>query len=372
MEEAPIPINIPNEKTFELTSNKNNKFKLTFKNIKSSSLFISAFFNDEIIKIFYEAEYPLEKIKENKAFYSYDKIEEILAELFILIDEKKIHLIEEELAKIKIKFDLPFKKYQNIEFIIKEKEKTNEEKIDELYNIIIKQNKEIQNLKSNLSTIKTKLDNIAINNNELNQRITKLENDNKQLIKTNNFEEKIITDLKSTIIQSIDSIDFIIDRLRNTPKLKNKKINFNLLFKATTNGQLASDFHKKCDGKVQQLIFIKTTEGETFGGYTKVGFRNRGNAYKDNNAFVFSCYNKKIYNIKKEQNAIMDYQNNGPCFYSNGDYIIYIPNKMFDDLSNTCSISSSYYEGMTMDYEINNGEKYFNIQEIEVYQVLYN
>ena len=125
-------------------------------------------------------------------------------------------------------------------------------------------------------------------------------------------------------------------------------------------------------GKVQQLVFIKTTEGEIFGGYTKVGFRNRGNAYKDNKAFVFSCFNKKIYNIKKEQNAIMDFQNNGPCFYSNGDYIIYIPNKMFDDLSNTCSISSSYYEGMTMDYEINNGDKYFNIQEIEVYQILYN
>jgi len=372
MEEAPIPINIPSEKSFELTSNKNNKFILTFKNIKSTSIFISAVFNDEIIKIFYESEFILEKIKENMAFYSYDKIEEILAELFFLIDEGKIHLIEEEGNKIKIKFDLPFKKYKNIDFVIKQKEKTNEEKIDELYNIIIKQNKEIQNLKSNLNIAKTKLENIEINNKELNKRIIKLENDNKQIINTNNFEEKIIISLKSTIIQSLDKIDFIIDRLQNSPKLKNKKISFNLLFKATSDGQLASDFHKKCDGKVQQLIFIKTTEGEMFGGYTKVGFRNRGNAYKDNNAFVFSCFNKKIYNIKKEQNAIMDYQNNGPCFYSNGDYIIYIPNKMFDDLSNTCSISSSYYEGMTMDYEINNGDKYFNIQEIEVYQVLYN
>ena len=68
----------------------------------------------------------------------------------------------------------------------------------------------------------------------------------------------------------------------------------------------------------------------------------------------------------------MDYQNNGPCFYSNGDYIIYIPNKMFDDLSNTCSISSSYYEGMTMDYEINNGDKFFRAKEVEIYQIVFN
>ena len=371
MEEAPIPTDTPKEKTFELNSNKNNKFIITFRNIESSSLLISAVFDDQILKIFYETEFTLEKIKENKAFISYDKIEEILSELFILIDEGKIHLMEEK-NNICIKFDLPFQKYKKIVFVIEEKKKTNEEKINELYNIIIKQNKEITFLKTNLNLMKSKLENIEINNKDLNKIMIKLENENKQILNNNNFEEKIITNLKSKIIDSFDKIDFIINRLQDSPKLKNKKISFNLLFKATTDGQLASDFHKKCDGKVQQLIFIKTTEGETFGGYTKVGFRNRGNAFKDNNAFVFSCYNKKIYNIKKEQNAIMDFQSNGPCFYSNGDYIIYIPNKMFDDLSYTCSISSSYYEGMTMDYEINNGDKYFNIQEIEVYQILYN
>ena len=365
MEEAPIPINIINEKSFELNSNKDNKFILTFKNIKSASLFISAVLECEYIKIFYENEYSLEKIKENKAFISYDKIDEILAELFILIEQGKIHLTEEKGNIINITFDLPFQKYKNMDFILKEKKKTNEEKIDELYNIIITQNKEIKNLKTDLNNIKAKLDNIGINNNGLNNRILKLKNEN-------NYEDNAIINTKSDIFKSFEEIDFIIDRLKNTPRLKNKKIFFNLLFKATIDGQLASDFHKKCDGKVQQLVFIKTTEGEIFGGYTKIGFRNRGKAFQDNNAFIFSLFTRKIYNIKKDQNAIMDFQNNGPCFYSNGDYIIYIPSKMFDDLSNTCGISSSYFEGMKMDFEINNGEKYFNIQEIEVYQILYN
>ena len=144
MEEAPIPIDILNEKTFDLISNKGNKYIITFKNIKSSSLLISAIFNDGIIQIFYEGEFPLKNIQENKSFISYDKIDDILEELFPLIDEGKIHLIEkvQNKAIINIKFDLPFKKNKSLDFSINEKKKTNEEKIEELYNIIITENKE--------------------------------------------------------------------------------------------------------------------------------------------------------------------------------------------------------------------------------------
>ncbi len=52
--------------------------------------------------------------------------------------------------------------------------------------------------------------------------------------------------------------------------------------------------------------------------------------------------------------------------------MIHIPSKMFDGQSYICKMSQSYFNGITSDFEINNGEKYFNIQEIEVYQILYN
>ena len=84
------------------------------------------------MKKFFESEYSLETIKKNKAFAFYETIEEILSELFPLIDEGKIHLIEEGNNIIKINFDLPFKKFKNIEFIINEKKKTDLEKINEL------------------------------------------------------------------------------------------------------------------------------------------------------------------------------------------------------------------------------------------------
>lgn len=35
-----------------------------------------------------------------------------------------------------------------------------------------------------------------------------------------------------------------------------------LLFKATRDGQHCSKFHNKCDNRIQQLVFIKTTKGE--------------------------------------------------------------------------------------------------------------
>ena len=84
----------------------------------------------------------MEKIQENKDFSIYDTLDKILAELFPLIDVGKIHLREEEGNSINIKFDLPLKKLKNINFLVKEKKKEKNEKINELYKFVITQNKE--------------------------------------------------------------------------------------------------------------------------------------------------------------------------------------------------------------------------------------
>ena len=138
------------QKTFKITSDKENKYIVTFKNIKSTLLLIEAEFDDENNKTFFESEFTLDKIKENKIFYFYDSIDEILEELYPLINEKKIQLIEEQGNKIEIIFDLPLKKYKNLKFLINEKKKTSDEEIDNLNNIISTKNKGIKDLKSNL------------------------------------------------------------------------------------------------------------------------------------------------------------------------------------------------------------------------------
>jgi hypothetical protein len=45
---------------------------------------------------------------------------------------------------------------------------------------------------------------------------------------------------------------------------------------------------------------------------------------------------------------------------------------MFEEEGHTSLVSQSNYEGITLDYELNNGEQSFYIQEIEIYQVLFN
>ena len=110
------------EKVFELISNKGNYFIITLMN-KQSSLFIIAVLNHDINKKFYENNISLERIKEkNKAFAFYESIDEILSELFPLIDKGNVRIIE-EMNFIRITFDLPLQKFNNISFIVNEKKK---------------------------------------------------------------------------------------------------------------------------------------------------------------------------------------------------------------------------------------------------------
>ena len=97
MEEVPIIKDDKNRKTFELTSDKENKYVFIFKNIKSTSLLINSIFDDGVVKTFFETEFTLDKIKENKAFLFYDIIDEILEELFPLMKIKSIFLKKKEI-----------------------------------------------------------------------------------------------------------------------------------------------------------------------------------------------------------------------------------------------------------------------------------
>ena len=175
---------------------------------------------------------------------------------------------------------------------------------------------------------------------------------------------------QSNIIESYNDIEFIKTYLKTEEN--SKKLSLNLIYQATKDGQNSSDFHKKCDGISPLLIFIKTTKGLIFGGYTKEGFQSREKIVVDNKAFVFSISNKKIYKVKKDKNALHDYKTSGPSFIGSGWYNIYIPQKMLEDNSTTCPVGDSHYEGITKDYELNNGKKIFKNQEIEAYKILLN
>ena len=193
---------------------------------------------------------------------------------------------------------------------------------------------------------------------EINELIKKIQNFGKiNEISKCNLESEIIT----------EEIDFDFIKKRLNPE--NKNIEFHLIYKCNENNDSPKIFHEKCDGKQNVIVFIETNEGIKFGGYTSIGFNSKSCDTKDNKAFIFSIDKKKIYNVKKDHNAIHCFSGYGPCFCGTSSFNIYIDNNNF--LKQKCHTSkclNNTYE-INSDFELNNAKEYFYIKKLEIFQV---
>ena len=91
---------------------------------------------------------------------------------------------------------------------------------------------------------------------------------------------------------------------------------------------------------------------------------------KDPNAFVFSLNKMKIYeNMKKDNNAVCHSPNWGPIFRSEA-FAVWDQDFFSFHRHTIGTKSQSNYGVMNEDYEINNGDQYFSIKELEVFQIL--
>lgn len=66
-----------------------------------------------------------------------------------------------------------------------------------------------------------------------------------------------------------------------------------LMYRATTDGFLAKDFHRKCDFVANTLTVVKTTTGNIFGGFTTRHWKTKKLTLKDADAFIYSLVNKE-------------------------------------------------------------------------------
>ena len=180
------------------------------------------------------------------------------------------------------------------------------------------------------------------------------------------FKEKLMKSLisQSNIIRNTFEIDFLLNKL-----IKINPLAFTLLYKGSQDTDNCKAFHQKCDGQKNILLFILTSKNYIFGGYTSAGFDSSGNAKKDMESFLFSVDFQKIYNIKEEQYAIFCNKNCGPifCGKSDGLYNICVPDKYFRNYSSTCKKGVPF--NTTEPFELNHGEKEFQVMELEVYKI---
>ena len=94
---------------------------------------------------------------------------------------------------------------------------------------------------------------------------------------------------------------------------------------------------------------------------------------KDDLSFLFSVKNRKIYNIKKVEKSTCC-KNDVTINFFNGTSsypTLCIPDHFFETQSNTCEKNDTSYKDFTTDYELNNGNQYFFVSEMEIYQVNY-
>ena len=207
--------------------------------------------------------------------------------------------------------------------------------------------------------------------NEITLEITEL----KERIK--NLESKSSA-IKSNIIKKKEDLDFLIERLKkvdlnlNENNIKeeneNLSISLNLLYRATRDGDESKQFHSKCDNFKNTLVVVKTKKGLRFGGFTCETWNGNGVDKKDKNAFCFSLDKKKIYNSIHNKNAIFACPDFGPAFEN---CIFEIKDKCFE-FGGLCSDESqNYFDNHQSLCEINNGEEQFDVEDIEVFLVLF-
>ena len=185
----------------------------------------------------------------------------------------------------------------------------------------------------------------------------------------NEISESLIFDSK--IIQSLNSIDFILNYIRQNDKSFSFN-NIKLLYRGSRDGDSTKTCHKLCDDKQNILIIMKSDTGYKFGGYSKIGFKTINDRSKreykiDNNCFLFSINLNKIYPVIKDDAIICHISDKmGLCF--NGS-LGFEDNFLHKERKIGLFIKKRF-NGFKDKFEINGGKEVFRIVELEVFQLL--
>ena len=178
-----------------------------------------------------------------------------------------------------------------------------------------------------------------------------------------NFSEEIkkIVSFQKNLFDSLINFDQSLVKTW----LNNKNFISELLFRKTRDGSTPDDFHNKCDNKGKTIIFIETTKGYKFGGYTEMNWDTSNSSKVHDSIFIFSFDNRKKY-IAKKIGAICGNKNYGPWFGNNYPEIVF--NSTLDKgRSWDNQIQNIFVSGK----ELTKGEEFWEVKELEVFKIEY-
>ena len=176
-------------------------------------------------------------------------------------------------------------------------------------------------------------------------------------------------------------LQFIIDKVeKNIPEFRLINLQIKVKIEYEINPNLIKDdniqniideFYKKSNNIKNLIFLIKTSKNKLFGGFTQIGFKlnktmnknERFSSYNDSNAFIFSLDKMKIFDlVQKNNDCIFCYKEGLPQFK---DQIIFEKNNIKVGYTGKKNAGFS----VDNDYELNSGEKKFNISQIELISI---
>ena len=362
MSEAPTvgQIDRSTEKIIQVKKDNNNIF--FYLKIKENNLIISTEIKDSLISHFYDTTVSMQDIQKNKYFLQFDTLEEILNEL-ILKSQTKNPILEKDNNIIILRIALNSSKFKDIDFILKEKNKTDNDKFREIFDIVIDIKKENSELKKEINYLKSERIKINEQINDFKEQI-KILNDFKNKIEE---EEKRQETKKGEELEKLFGNSTILNNSQDKMKIKEfisseKAIESELKYRMTRDGTSFYTFHSKCDNVSPNLLLIKDNHGDIFGAFTTVSWEKKDCQKIDTNSFLFSLNkNKKYYQKHKDYKTIYCYKDYGPWFY--GADISFFKNNMSE-----CKSSGN---GDYLDEPLskNKPNEYFKVQEVEIFKI---
>jgi hypothetical protein len=147
--------------------------------------------------------------------------------------------------------------------------------------------------------------------------------------------------------------------------VRNIPYNFNLIYRASRDGNTLAKFHEKCDNKGATIVVAKLTNSEQIvGGYNPLQWDSSNTKTFPKNSFIFSFSNRtdlqtaKVSYSNCHQNSIQYYSDYGPMF---GNKNLYKDSD--DSIWRTSDYSISYYPTLNLPHR-------FNVDDYEVFQVI--
>jgi len=267
------------EYLLELGTNNNEiKLKLSITNEIVPYVYVNSYKLDELVKI-------------SKIFKLCENIKEVIAYLNENL-ENNITIIKEEnsdLISLFFKMFLPNKKEENFQLNLKKKLLDREISLKNLYSIINdiqnENKKKNEELKNEINSLKLQLDEKDIIINELRESFNKFIKDNQKQLKSIS-DNLIELNNPNDFLCNYSGISMINEAIKSKmPEIKDKKIEWKLIYQALLDGQNWNNCHKKCNKIEDTISLIITKIGRKFGVFKHIATNGDGLWRIDNNAF---------------------------------------------------------------------------------------